>query len=55
MQDGNSLAVLRDNSVSSVLIELGYIRGKDFDYLNDNQKLEKIGQAIAQGIIENIN
>lgn len=55
LQDGGTLAVLRDNTVPSVLIELGYIKGKDFNYLNDNQKLAQIGDAIAEGISQQIN
>lgn len=48
--DGSKLAVLRDNTVPSVLIEMGYIQ-QDYDYLGDDDKLEQIGHAIAQGII----
>lgn len=49
--DGNILAVLRDNTVPSILVEVGYIEG-DYDYLSDDQKLEKYGQAIGKGIVE---
>lgn len=52
LQDGSSLLVLKNNSVPSVLVELGYIHGPDFQYLNDNTKLEQLGKAISKGIIE---
>jgi N-acetylmuramoyl-L-alanine amidase len=55
LQDGSSLAVLKNNTVPSVLVELGYIHGPDYQYLNDNQKLKQIGIAISQGIIELID
>lgn len=48
--DGSDLAVLRYNTVPSVLIELGYIKGADATYLKDSQKLESLGEAIAEGI-----
>ena len=54
--DGKSLAVLRDNTVPSVLVELGFINNEnDFSFLKDDQKLQKIGESIADGIIESIN
>lgn len=53
--DGGILLVLKENTVPSVLVELGYIKGPDYSYLSDNEKLEKIGQAIADGIIEQVN
>lgn len=49
--DGHILAVLRDNKVPSILIEVGYIEG-DYNYLSDDNKLEKLGQSIGKGIIE---
>lgn len=52
--DGKALIVLKENTVPSVLIELGYINGQDYNYLNDDQKLNQIGNAISQGIIEQI-
>ncbi|MFR7592143.1 MAG: N-acetylmuramoyl-L-alanine amidase family protein [Longibaculum sp.] len=55
LQDGKTLAVLRQNTVPSVLVEIGYIKGKDFNYLNDNQKLEKLGDKIAEGILSQIH
>lgn len=54
LQDGSGLAVLRGNTVPSVLVELGYINGKDYNYLNNDEKLGKIGEAIAQGIVEQL-
>lgn len=55
LQDGSSLAVLRQNTVPAILIELGYINGKDYTYLNDDDKLNKMGEAIAQGILSQIH
>lgn len=53
--DGHSLAVLRDNTVASVLVEMGYINGNDFNYLSDDAKLKIMGEEIAKGIVEMIN
>lgn len=54
--DGKSLAVLRDNTVPSVLVELGFINNEnDFSFLKDDKKLQNIGESIAKGIIESIN
>lgn len=50
--DGSELAVLRHNKVEAVLVELGYINGKDYDYLKNNQKLKYMGEEISKGIIE---
>ena len=51
-----SLQVLRDNTVPSVLLELGYINNaNDYAYLSDDQKLQKLGEAIAQGIINEVS
>lgn len=52
--DGSDLAVLKYNTVPSVLVELGYIKGTDSTYLKDSQKLESLGEAIAEGIIEQL-
>ncbi|WP_044600129.1 N-acetylmuramoyl-L-alanine amidase family protein [Candidatus Stoquefichus massiliensis] len=52
LQDGSSLVVLKNNTVPSVLVELGYINGPDYKYLNDEAKLQQIGEAISKGIIE---
>ena len=41
--------------ISSFLVELGYIKGKDYNYLSDNQKLEQIGEAIAKGIVDQVH
>lgn len=55
IQSGKSLHVLRRNTIPSVLIELGYIRSKDFAYLKDNAQLKRIAISISQGILNNIN
>lgn len=52
--DGSDLAVLRENTVPSVLVELGYIKDADYEYLKDEQKLQKLGEAISQGIVEQL-
>lgn len=52
--NGSDLAVLRRNTVPSVLVELGYIRDADYAYLKDDKKLNQLGIAISQGIIEQI-
>ena len=40
----------------SVLLELGYINNaNDYAYLSDDQKLQKLGEAIAQGIINEVS
>lgn len=54
VQDGAILLVLKENTVPSVLVELGYIKGPDYDYLSSEEKLAKIGEAIAAGIMEQI-
>lgn len=50
--EGRHLQVLRDNSVPSVLIELGYINGKDYSYLSNDAELEKLAKSIAKGILK---
>lgn len=55
IQDGKTLVVLKANTVPSVLVEMGYIKGKDYDYLSDNAKLGQIGEAIAKGLMDQIN
>ncbi|MEG0275519.1 MAG: N-acetylmuramoyl-L-alanine amidase [Coprobacillus sp.] len=52
LQSGKNLRVLRLNTVPSILIETGYIRGNDFKYLNDDAKLKTLGESIAKGINE---
>lgn len=52
LQPGTNLKVLRLNTVPSILIETGYIRGNDFSYLNDSAKLKTLGESIAKGIKE---
>lgn len=52
IKDGRHLRVLRLNEVPAILIELGYINGKDIQYLTNNKKLETLSKAISQGIIE---
>ena len=54
IQDGKSLMVLRENTVPSVLVEIGYIKGNDYYYLSDDSKLDKIGESISKGIVEQI-
>lgn len=51
---GNSLYVIRNNSIPPILIELGYIKGDDLDYLIDDIRTEKLSQNIAEGIIQTI-
>lgn len=51
---GNSLYVIRNNRIPPILIELGYIKGDDLDYLTDDMKTEKLSQSIAEGIIQTI-
>lgn len=55
IQDGHTLQVLRDNTVPAVLIELGYIKSSDYNYLTSDDQLNSIAKAIAQGIEEEIN
>ena len=55
LDGGKALQVLRDNTVPSVLIELGYLNNQnDYSYLSDNAKLQEMGKAIAKGIIEEV-
>lgn len=54
IQEGKSLMVLRENTVPSVLVEIGYIKGSDYTYLKDKNKLKNIGKAIAKGIINQV-
>lgn len=49
---GKHLQVLRDNTVPSVLIELGYINGKDYAYLSNDAELERLAKSIAKGILK---
>lgn len=52
---GRSLQVLRDNTVPSILIELGYINNaNDYAYLSDDAKLKILGEAIGEGIAKEI-
>lgn len=52
LQSGTNLRVLRLNTVPSILIETGYIRGNDFNYLKDDTKLKTLGESISKGIKE---
>lgn len=52
--DGSNLQVLRDNTVPSVLVELGYIKSSDFQYLTNDSQLNNIAGAIANGLEERI-
>lgn len=55
LDGGKSLQVLRDNTVPSVLVEMGYLNNpNDFSYLSDDAKLQKMGEAIAKGIIDEV-
>lgn len=55
LDGGKSLQVLRDNTVPSVLIELGYLNNdNDYSYLSKDEKLQEMGKAIAKGIIEEV-
>lgn len=55
IQDGSELAVIRQNTVPAVLVELGYINGLDISYLKDDDKLTMLGKTIARGIMTRIN
>lgn len=52
--DGSTLIVLKENTVPSTLIELGYINDPDYNYLKDDQKLQQLAKAIATGIENNV-
>lgn len=54
LYDGRTLQVLRDNTVSSILVELGYIKSSDYQYLTDDEQLNNIAKAIAEGVEEEI-
>lgn len=55
LDGGKSLQVLRDNTVPSVLIELGYLNNdNDYSYLSNDEKLQEMGKSIAKGIIEEV-
>ena len=55
LDGGKSLQLLRDNTVPSVLIELGYLNNdNDYSYLSNDEKLQEMGKAIAKGIIEEV-
>lgn len=55
LDGGKSLQVLRDNTVPSVFIELGYLNNdNDYSYLSNDEKLQEMGKAIAKGIIEEV-
>ena len=40
------------NGSPAILIELGYIKGEDLDYLTDNLRLNKMMQTIGDSIID---
>lgn len=52
--DHSGLVVLRKNIAKSILIETGYISGVDYEYLKDDAELMRIADAIAKGIIEQL-
>lgn len=52
LYEGNSLYVIKNNKVNSILIELGYIRSQDIDYLTNDTKIKKLSKKIAEGILE---
>lgn len=52
--DGSLLYVLRRNPVDAVIVEMGYIYGDDFSYLNDETKLKAFSTAIGNGIVKEI-
>lgn len=52
--EGNSLYVIKNNEIDSILIELGYIRSTDIKYLTNNSKTKKLSKKIAEGIIDSI-
>ena len=52
--DHSGLMVLRKNTAKSILVETGYISGVDYDYLKDDEELMRIADAIAKGIIEQL-
>ena len=52
--EGKSLYVIRNNTVTPILIELGYIKG-DFESLTDHYHKIKLSQKIAEGIIKTID
>jgi N-acetylmuramoyl-L-alanine amidase len=52
--DHSGLMVLRKNIAKSILVETGYISGVDYEYLKDDAELMRIADAIAKGIIEQL-
>lgn len=52
--DGHILQVLNENVAPAVLIELGYIRGVDFEYLTNDKKIASLAKAISQGITKEV-
>lgn len=52
--EGHRLQVLRNNTVPSTLIELGYINSQDYDYLSQDDQRLIIAKAIAKGIANQI-
>lgn len=53
--EGKSLYVIRNNTVTPILVELGYIKSEDLDYLTSDYKTKKLSQNIAEGIIKTLN
>ncbi len=52
--DHSGLMVLRKNTTKSILIETGYISGEDYEYLCDDNELMRIADAIAKGILNQL-
>lgn len=50
LYNGNTLYVLRRNSVNSIVIKAGYINSSDVEYLADEEKLKDFAEGIANGI-----
>lgn len=52
--DVSGLMVLKKNIAKSILVETGYISDSDYEYLSDDQELMRIADAIAKGIIKQL-
>lgn len=54
LYEGHLLYVLRRNEVNAILVEMGYMNSSDFDYLNDEEKMNSFANGIANGIVKQI-